>query len=246
MRGMAVSGLSGSWCAVGKGDGAGSTENGFRVGTGMMTTDNTGQFQNGASACCRAPRRASSFRRAGAIPLTVLLFAVVAVFCACYERIGTVANADLVEFTPNLHGGFLAIGMTEAQPGFVILSILDRDRVEVNAGLLTSPLAGTHTVVEIQTTSRTLRHRLRGPQIILIDNKGVIQAHAVDWTHEDFETLRKAADCSFEAANKKQRCGAPFLDLYEAFAKWPTGRIPHPVRTFLKPYADSRTRKTKN
>ena len=244
MRGMAVSRVNGSSYAVGKGDEARSTENGLAVGTGMMTTDNTGQMQDGASVCCRAPRRASAFRRIGPIPLTMLLFVVVAVFCACYERIGTVANADLVEFTPNLHGGFLAIGMTEAQPGFVILSALNRDQVEVNAGLLTSPVAGTHTVVEIQTTGGTLRHRLRGPQIILIDDKGVIQAHAVDWTLEDFEALRKAADCSFEAANKKQRCGAPFLDLHEAFAKWPTGRIPHPVRTFLKPFADSRTRKT--
>ncbi len=212
----------------------------------MMTPDNTTQFQIEASACCRAPRRTSAFPRVGPIPLTVLLFVVVAVFCACYERIGTVANADVVEFTPNLHGGFLAIGMTEAQPGFVILSVLNRDQIEVDTGLLSSPLAGTHTVVEIHTTGGTLRHRLRGPQIILIDDKGVIQAHAVDWTLDDFETLREAADCSFEAANKKQRCGAPFMDLHEALAKWPTGRIPHPVRTFLKPFANSRTRKTKN
>ncbi len=32
---------------------------------------------------------------------------------AAYERIGTTANADTVEFTQNLAGGFLAVGMTE-------------------------------------------------------------------------------------------------------------------------------------
>lgn len=226
--------------------GARSEGNGLALGARMMTTDNTMQFQDGASACCQAPRSASSFRRAGPVPLTALLFVVVAGSYACYERIGTVANADLVEFTPDLHGGFLAIGMTDAQPGFVLLSALDRDQVEVNAGLLTSPLAGTHTVVEIQTTSATLRHRLRGPQIILIDEKGVIRAHAVDWTLEEFDTLRKAADCSFEAASKKRRCGAPFMDLHEAFAKWPTDRIPHAVRIFLKPFENSRTRRTEH
>ena len=211
----------------------------------MMTTDNTG-FQNGGSACCREPRRASALRRIGPIRLTVLLFVVVAGSYACSERIGTRANANLVEITPNLHGGFLAIGMTETQPGFVVLSAVNQDQVEVNAGLLTSPLAGRHTIVEIRTTGATLRHRLRGPQIILVDDQGVIQAHAVDWTLEDFETLRKAADCSFEAANRKKRCGAPFLDLHEAFAKWPTDRIPRAVRTFLKPFANSRTRNTKH
>ena len=212
----------------------------------MTTTGDTTQMHKMPVASTRAACFASSCRRVGPIPLTVLLFVVVAVSYACYERMGTVANTSIVEFTPNLAGGFLAIGMTEAQPGFVLLSTLDRDQVEVNADQVSSPLAGTHTVVEIQTNSGTLRHRLRGPQIILIDDQGVIDAHAVDWTLEDFDALRKAADCSHEAAVKKRRCGAPFTDLHEAFARWPTGRIPHPVRTFLKPFADRRTRKNTN
>lgn len=185
-------------------------------------------------------------RRWRPIPVTVFLGVIVVAVYAAYERVGTTANADSVEYTQNLAGGFLAVGMTEDQPGFIVLSALDREKVEVNAVQTINRIAGTHTVVEIQTPLRTQTTRLRYPQVILVTEQGSIQEYSVDWTVEEFDTLREAADCSHEAAIKKHRCGAPFTDLQEAFAKWPGNRVPDRVRAFLEPFKDHRARKHKD
>lgn len=172
------------------------------------------------------------------IPLTLGLGVVVATAYVAFERIGTTANADTVEFTPNLVGGFLAVGMTEHQPGFVVMSLLGQDEVTVNAAQVISTLAGSHTIVDIQTPRGSTHTRLRGPQVILVSEDGAVETHSVEWTLDDFNTLRKAADCSYEAATAKSRCGAPFTDLHEAFARWSTDRVPERVRIFLAPFAD--------
>ena len=130
--------------------------------------------------------------------------------------------------------------MTEDQPGFIVLSALDQDKVDVGAAQTKNRLAGTHTVVEIQTPRGMTRTRLRGPEVILVSEQGVVQGHSVDWTVEEFNVLREAADCSHEAAIKKHRCGAPFTDLQEAFARWPGERVPNRVRAFLEPFKDRR------
>jgi len=180
------------------------------------------------------------------IRITVLLGLTVVAVYAAYERIGTTANADVVEYTPNIAGGFLAIGMTKDQPGFIVLSALDQDNVEVNATQVVSYVAGTRTVVEIQTPRDTAHIRLRGPQVVLISEEGALERYDVDWTLAAFNALREAANCSHEAAMKKHRCGAPFTDLQEAFAQWPAEHVPEGVRIFLEPYKERRAHKHEN
>ncbi len=188
-----------------------------------------------AAVCQTRPRR----RRP--IPVTLLLSVIALTAYAAYERLGTTANADSVEFTRNLASGFLAIGMTEDQPGFMVLSALGREKVEVNATQVVNRVAGTHTVVEVQTPHDTTRLRLRGPQVILVSVDGAIERHDVAWTVAEFNALREAADCSHQAAVRKQRCGAPFTDLQEALVRWPSARVPERVRAFLAPFKDHRT-----
>lgn len=181
-------------------------------------------------------------RRINPIRAALILSIVFAAGYAAFQRIGTTANADVVEFTRNLAGGFLALGMTEDQPGFMALSALDRGEVQVRADRTSNTLAGTHTVVEVETPRGTTRTRLRGPQIMLISEAGAVERYPVDWTLAEFDALRAAADCSHEEALKKHRCGAPFTELQEAFATWPADRVPDPVRSFLEPFTDRRTR----
>jgi len=185
-------------------------------------------------------------RRISPIAKTLIASAMFAVAYAAFQRIGTTANADVVEYTRNLAGGFLAVGMTEDQPGFIALSGLDQDAVDVKAAQTKNRLAGTHTVVEIQTPSGTTRIRLRGPQVILVTEKSGVEKFGVDWTMNEFNAVREAADCSRDAAIKKHRCGQPFADLQEAVAAWPRQRVPEPVRAFLEPFKDRRSRHTKD
>lgn len=180
------------------------------------------------------------------IPLTLLLSVIAVTAYVAFQRIGTTANADAVEYTQNLAGGFLAVGMTEDQPGFIVLSALDQKYVRVKASQTKNQLAGTHTIVDVETPNGTTQSRLRGPQVILISEDGVVEKHTVRWTIEDFNFLREAADCSHEAAIKKHRCGAPFTDLQEAFARWHGERVPDEVRAFVEPFKDRRTHKHKD
>lgn len=182
-------------------------------------------------------------RRISPITLTLVLSIAFAVVYTAFQRIGTTANADSVEYTQNLAGGFLAVGMTKDQPGFIVLSALDQEQVEVSAAQTKNSLAGTHTVVAIQTPQATTSVRLRGPQVILVSEQGDVEGYNIDWTVEEFNTLREAADCSHEAATKKHRCGTPFTDLQEAFAKWPKERVPEEVRAFVEPFKDRRKHK---
>ena len=106
-------------------------------------------------------------RRFIAVELIIALAA-----CALYvafQRIGTKANASFIEYTPNLAGGFLAIGMTDEQPGFIVLSALDQAEVEVDADRLLNRISGTHTFVTVKTPDVTWRGRLREPRIVLVD-----------------------------------------------------------------------------
>ncbi|MFQ5591206.1 MAG: hypothetical protein ACE5HE_08600 [Phycisphaerae bacterium] len=188
-----------------------------------------------------APGRQPRDRRCGPVPATLLLSVIALTAYAGYERLGTTANADSVEFTQNLAGGFLAVGMTEDHPGFIVLSVLDQDEVEVKATQMVNRVAGTHTVVEVRTPRDAARMRLRGPQVILVSEEGVVERHSVEWTVEEFDALREAADCSHEAAVKKHRCGTPFTDLQESLARWPNSRVPEGVHAFLAPFKARRT-----
>lgn len=184
------------------------------------------------------PRR----RRVSPVVITAVAALAFAGAYAAFHRIGTRANANVVEFTQNLAGGFLALGMTEDQPGFIVLSELDQDRVEVDVVLKSNRLAGTHTIVKISTPNGNMRTRLRGPQVIFVDKNGIVEQLSVDWTTRDFNRLRDAADCSHEAALIKRRCGAPFTDLHEEFLGWSDDRVPNRLRTYLARHEDKRTR----
>ncbi len=192
------------------------------------------------NAVAAAPSCQARDRRWRPIRVTLFVSVIAMMAYAAYERIGTTANADTVEFTQNLSGGFLAIGMTTNQPGFMVLSALDQEKVEVNATQVVNRVAGTHTVVDVQTPRDAACIRLRGPVVIVISENGALERHDVDWTMAEFNVLRKAADCSHEAAVKKHRCGAPFTDLQEALVRWPSERVSVPVRAFLAPFKDHR------
>ncbi len=73
-------------------------------------------------------------RRISPIMKTLIASVVFAVVFAAFQRIGTTANADVVEYTRNLAGGFLAVGMTEDQPGFIALSALDQGECRCQCG----------------------------------------------------------------------------------------------------------------
>ncbi len=184
--------------------------------------------ENPANTTCR--------RRINPVAMTALASLAIAGVYSAYHRIGTTANADTVEYTPNLAGGFLAVGMTEDQPGFILLSALDREKIDVKTTQSLSRLAGVHTVVAIRTPRESMRTRLRGPQVIVVSADGRIERHVVDWTVDEFNALRAAADCSFEASWKKQRCGAPFTDMQQVLADWPIERVPERVLAFLVPF----------
>ncbi len=120
-------------------------------------------------------------------------------------------------------------------------SALDQEKVEVDTVQTINHVAGTRTVVEVQTPRDTTRIRLRSPLVILVSEDGTVGRHDVHWTIKEFNALREAADCSHEAAIMKRRCGAPFIGLQESLARWPGKRVPEGVRAFLAPFKDRRT-----
>jgi len=178
-----------------------------------------------------APRK-----RLGPIPVTLALAVVFGGGYVAYQRIGTTANADAVEYTRNLADGFVAVGFTEEQPGFVVLSALNQPLVDINTDLVSNRLAGTHTIVQIKTSKAQWKKRLRGPELVVIDKDGRIDSTPVDWSPADFAAIRKGIDCEHEGGS--HRCGDPFADLHELFAGWDKQRIPQKARRFLEPFSD--------
>ncbi len=208
------------------------------MATRSMPTLNVLHGVIGASVnpTCLTPKR-----RISPITITLVATSVFAAAYAMFHRVGTTANADTVEFTRNLTGGFLAIGMTDEQAGFVALSRMDQADIELHADQDNNTLAGTHTIVDIQTPSGTTHIRLRGPKAILISKQGEVEALNIDWTVDEFNTIRQAIDCSGHSAYTKKRCGAPFTDLHLLFTQWQSTRIPDRIHAFLKPYEDCQT-----
>lgn len=142
------------------------------------------------------------------------------------ERTGPTTHAGLVEYTQNLTGGFLAMGISEDQPGFITLAALDQDHVDIRAAQTSNSFTGT--------------------QVVLVSEDGAVETYAVGGAVDQFNTLGEGADCSQETAVKRHRCGAPFTDLQEAWATWPGERVPDRVRGFLEPFRDRRMHKRKD
>lgn len=192
----------------------------------------------GARVVPSVPARSRRLLRWSPISLALAASAAILAGYAAFERLGTVANADTIEFTTNYAGGFLAVGTTDDDPGFIVLSKIDQDQINVSAMQSGSLAAGTHTIVEVTTARHRWQKRLRGPQIILISGDGSIDGRDVDWTFEDFQRIRSAADCSHERATGKHRCGAPFADLHDLVSSGRLRNVPENVRTFLERFAD--------
>lgn len=174
------------------------------------------------------------------IPITLILATAVCFIYSAYQRFGTTANANIIEITQNIGGGFFALGRTEDQPGFVVLSEIDQDHAIVNANQSVNVLAGTHTLVTIELEGKQWNQRLRTPIVILIDKNAHVEYFPIDWTLEDFSEMQHAVDCSHAEAVIKKRCGAPFTDFHEAITKRGPTFAPPPLRAFLMPYADRR------
>ncbi len=174
------------------------------------------------------------------VVIEIVIGLTIAFGYVAYERIGTIANVDLIEFTRNVTGGFLAIGMTDDQPGFIVISGRDREETEVRAELVNNRIAGDHTVVTLSAGSNLWRHRLRGPAVVIVGEDGAVCAKSVDWSREEFVEIQEAVDCEVVEGKSRVRCGRPFADLAELFSTWKPGRVPGGVRMFLEPFADTR------
>ncbi len=144
------------------------------------------------------------------------------------------ANVDLIEYLTNYGGGFLAIGMTEDQPGFIVLSELDRKEVDIHAG---RDVLRTRTTASVSTSADQRSAAPRDPHVVLVKRNGLIEALRVDWTFEDFNKLSAATDCEHGTS---RRCGTPIADVQEQLATWPKQRVPIPLRLFLSRYAKPR------
>lgn len=166
--------------------------------------------------------------------------AIVAATYVSYQRFGTSAQANEVEFTANLSGGFLAVGMTNDHPGFIVLSALDREAVDVRADRYANAVAGDFTVAEVCTPQTAWHRRLRGPVVVVVGEKGDTKEFAVDWSVAEFTLIRDGADCTRAHVGKHHRCGAPFADLFDLIADERLSRVPPEVREFLAPHARPR------
>lgn len=185
------------------------------------------------------PGRVASRRRLSPILVTLSLAVLVGGAYAGYQRIGTTANIEFVEYSRNLAGGFLAIAMTDQQPGIIVFSALDQEKIQVDVDRYENQVAGTHTEVRVNTPNARWTERLRGPQVVLIDETGAIETSPVEWTVADFNTLRNATDCEHGLS---KRCGAPFADLYDFFESWPPEQVPGSVSDFVRIYARTDSR----
>ncbi len=189
-----------------------------------------------------ATRRGGLHRTIG---VTVSLALLVIIADAGYQRAGTTAQANMIEFTQNLAGGFLAVGMTEQYPGFVVLSSLDSEKVDVDAVRYRNWIAGDYTVVTVQTATAVWQKRLRGPVVVLVSAEGGVASAPVDWSWSDLKTIREEADCANPDHGGPHRCGAPFADIFDIVSQKRLPSVPAPVHRFLAPFARPRVVRAK-
>ncbi len=168
------------------------------------------------------------------LPILLTGGAVLVAYSAV-QRFSTHANADRISSIANLAGGFLAIGISDAEPGFIVLSAMDRERVSVSADQANSVATGTSTTIEIRTPREHWSTRLRTPQVVIVSEDGRISPHTVQWSLADFQAIDRATDCDHPAPSGRHRCGAPFADLYDV-AKAKRLHAPDDVYAFLEPH----------
>lgn len=206
--------------------------NQFRMAGSYTYGCDTRKKRSALVECLRHP-----WRRRCPIVMALLSGALVVGGFVAYERIGTQANISVMKYADEAHGGFLAVGYSETQPGIVVASALNRKDVRISAKETSYFLAGTHTDVDIVTPHASWHRRLRGPLVVTIDASGEIAATKVDWSAHALRTIAEAADCHELSTLVKKHCGSPFVDVRARTDKWPTGTVPPNLRTFL---ADAR------
>lgn len=149
------------------------------------------------------------------------------------QRVLTRANVDTVTFVERHAGGFVAVGMTEDEPGFVCLSELNPDDVDVDARMAESALAGRSTRVKIKTKRGEWSARLWRPQVIVVDQEGKIESATVDWDRRRFGALLDGMNCEYDHGTRPSRCGMPFEDLRAMLADGADFNAPQPLAQFL-------------
>lgn len=150
---------------------------------------------------------------------------------AAWQRFGTVADVTHIETFEDYSGGFVAIGLSPDKPGFLCLSRVPRDQLELVALHHDNWLAGSWTTLMIRTDSGQWQHRLRGPVVILVDRRGLVDAVPVNWPRARFIWLRDCVDCDHGHA---KRCGRPLDDLAARLAAQPPDVVPPAVLAFLQ------------
>ncbi|MFQ5422563.1 MAG: hypothetical protein ACE5F9_01130 [Phycisphaerae bacterium] len=181
-----------------------------------------------ATATATHPVDAARRRR---LAVTISIVLALAGGYVLYERIGTTANVEVVETYQRFAGGFLAVGHTDSEPGILVLSRLEDRIVRIDATLHRNWATGTSTRVAVSTPEATWRHRLRGPEVVMIDADGSIQTTGVDWSAEDFTSISRAVNCD-DATAPHEGCGRPFHD----FQQWLSAgshAVPDAIHQFL-------------
>ncbi|RJP33586.1 MAG: hypothetical protein C4547_12075 [Phycisphaerales bacterium] len=150
-----------------------------------------------------------------------------------YQRVGTRANADRVFSFESLRDDTVKIGLTDEQPGFVLLGRLPESLVSIDAQVRSNWLTGRQTFLRIATPTDHVGLRLRGPLAVLVQRDGSIASTAIPWSREDFAALLHTADCATDCVQHKHRCGQPLTEIARTLAQWPADRVPPLLRTFL-------------
>lgn len=183
------------------------------------------------SAAQAEPRPLRGSRTFWRLTSAILFLAAVHV---AYERVGTSANADRITHMESFGDEAVAIGMTDEQPGFVLLARLPASQVSVDAAMRSNWLTGQQTLVNVHTPAEAMRIRLRQPQVIMVYEDGAVINVPVPWTGAEFGQLLHAADCSSNCAKHLHRCGQPLEDIAHTLASWPQERVPESLRKFVK------------
>lgn len=157
-----------------------------------------------------------------------------------YERFGTRANADRISHLESYGDEAVAIGLTDEQPGFLLLARLSPRRVSVDAVIQSNWLTGRQTLVQVHTPLGATAIRLRRPQVIMVREDGTVDSASVRWTLAEFDQLVHAADCATNCRDHPHRCGQPLDDVGDALATWPMDLVPQSLREFLKARTDVR------
>lgn len=178
-----------------------------------------------------APVRQVRARRLARLTMVIGGALLVAGGYAAWQRFGTVADVTHIETIEDYAGGFVAVGVSPEKPGFLCLSRVPRDRLELVAVHHENWLAGTWTTLTIRTARGRWTHRLRTPVVIMVDPRGRVDAVPVRWPRSRFLWLRDCVDCERGDA---RRCGRPLDDLAVRLAAQPPDQVPPAVLAFLR------------